>query len=231
MKQYIFIFILLAFTACSSSNEGPDTPPDPEGTTEYKMLYSNISGIPIGYGGRVTLTRENQFWVGGDDSWRFVSVGPVDCLGDITKIPKSGWTKEQFATPGNGYVIVRANGNESIFARIYVIDYVKEGKDIVGIKIKVQDYFNGDETEIKLSAKSVVLDESSTGGMYNTKDLYLNHVSCKIEAPKDYVPSLRFEDSRLRLRIYQGRSKENNPTLKFTSKGLKTEELAVTVFK
>jgi len=228
MKQYILLFLLLAFAACSS-DDGPDTPPDPEGTRETKMLYSDYVGIGIGYSNNLRIAPDNQFWVSGNDNWRFVSVGPVNKITDITHIPKSGWTKEEYVTPGNGYIIVHANSNESVFARLYAIEYIKEGDKTLGVKVKVQDYFNGDETEIGLSAKSVVLDKSSQSGMYNSEDLYLNNVSCKIEKPKGYTADLKFDDSRLKLRIYEG--KEENSILKFTSKGLPTEELSVSIKK
>ena len=231
MKQYIFIFLLLAFAACSSNKDNPDVPEDPPGTREAKMLYSDIQGIRIGYGEFLRINHSNQFWVSGDDTWRFISVGPVDGLADITSIPKSGWTKEEYVTPGNGYVVVQASGSECIFARIYAVEYVKDGNKTLGVKVKLQDYFNGDETEIGLSTKLVVLDKSSQSGMYNSEDLYLNNVSCKIQAPKEYTSSLRFDNSRLKLRLYEGGSKEKSPIIKFTSKGLPTEELSVSIKK
>jgi len=231
MKQYIFIILLLAFAACSSNNEGLDSPQDPEGTREAKMLYSDIQGIRIGYANFLRINHSNQFWVSGDDTWRFISVGPVDGLADITSIPKSGWTKEEYVTPGNGYVVVQANGYESIFARIYAVEYIKEGNKTLGVKVKLQDYFNGDETKIGLSAKSVVLDKENltSSGLYNADDIYLNNVSCKIESNMDYTPSLSFQDSRLALRVYRrGQATIEKPVLKITSKGLQTEELSVT---
>jgi len=122
-----------------------------------------------------------------NSNWLYASVGQVGGLGNVTKIPDSGWTTTLAVTPGNGYVAAcwgRNNSDEAMitFARIYVDNWTTAAgsSGIIGVEIKYQYPFNGTVTSIGLSQNSVSLDPSNSD-RYISSPFSLNKVSCVID--------------------------------------------------
>lgn len=164
------------FFVTGCSKDDPNSPnnsvPDPEGTIRASMRnWSN---------GRTALTPDNcsyPFCIGGDDNfsstgnglWRFVTIGKVNGLGNITKIPDSGWADYVAVLPGYGYV--GAGGYFSghsiagvTHVRIYVIDWITSTSGgIIGAEVQYQSPFpfKSDAKEITLSETTIELPVST----------------------------------------------------------------------
>ena len=80
----------------------------------------------------------------------FVSIPNVNKLGDITSVPKTGWSGKAVVKKGYGYVCYNSN-DEDYFYRILVEDAVRDddGK-IVGYNIRYQYPFCGKDIDIQL---------------------------------------------------------------------------------
>ena len=157
---------------------------DPEGTiTLLVRNYSNGSTqIPV-YNYSFGIDNGNNFY-SMNNVFLFASVGAVSGLGNVTKIPDSGWTTTLAVTPGNGYVAACWDRypNNSVsritFARIYVDSWTTAAGSggIIGAEIKYQYPFNGTATSIGLSQNSVNLVN------YTSSPFSLNKISCAISS-------------------------------------------------
>lgn len=167
--QCLFIFCLITFVIqFYSCGNGEDDPledgyvdpdkevPDPAETIQISMRNSN-NGKTVLDGG---IYINNDNFAGG----HFVSLGPVKGLGNITKIPTTGWAGEVAVVPGNGYVAYVDNeANRYRFYRIYVVkNLIGESNGIIGAVVKYQTPFKGEDKEIKLESNSLVF--PYTGG-------------------------------------------------------------------
>ena len=156
----------MMFSGCkkdeTSKNENPDNPEtpvlDPEGT-----MTANISeSTPI------SVYDENNFWMGGvywkspdnfllsghnGSYWCYLSIcnlGKINGLGNITKIPSSGFSTPMIASTdiacevGHGYVIkfdYKENGEtkKTVYARLFVVEsIISTTGGIMGAKVKYQ---------------------------------------------------------------------------------------------
>lgn len=116
MKMYRSMWLIAmlvvstAFVACSKDDGGdPDDPgskvPDPEGTMVLNMRNENNGGT--------YLRMENwpEIWINHSDNFEsyadrieFVSLGKMKGLGNITKLPETGWQSSVAVKPEYGYV-------------------------------------------------------------------------------------------------------------------------------
>ena len=129
-------------------NESTITDNDPEGTI-LMNLVNNDDDIcideewPYMY---VGMTPQNNI-----DTWyqsaQIVSVGKVNGLSAIKKIPSSGWAERCAATPGSGYVIRQLKRHPNDYSRtegykycrVYLVDFITSTSGgIMGAKIKYQ---------------------------------------------------------------------------------------------
>lgn len=146
-------------TGCAKSDaDDPDSPnsnisvPDPEGTVTVSLRNAN-SGKTYLDDYSIYIDKADNFTGG----W-FVSLGKVKGLGNVTRIPASGWSSTIAVVPGEGYVAY-SGGN---FFRIYVVRYTTNvANEIIGAEIKFQRPFAG-AGKLSLPKASVVFD--STGG-------------------------------------------------------------------
>ncbi|MDR2652786.1 MAG: hypothetical protein LBC68_10835 [Prevotellaceae bacterium] len=148
MKKIIFILVscLLATSmltvSCGSDNNNPAPDPnlpvpDPEGTISLSFYYGNSehSLLPNGtvymYNGRFNTI---------NSLGRFISVGQVAGLGNITKIPENGqWVDYISIFEGCGYIL-QAGG---LYCRIYVESVtVNSAGNVNTALIKYQSPFN-----------------------------------------------------------------------------------------
>ena len=91
----------------------------------------------------------------------FVSLGSMKGLGNVTRIPSSGWNEKAAVIPGTGYVAY----NNGEFYRLYVDSYtLNASNEIIGATIKYQHPFSPDET-IKLPLTSLRF--AASGGNQN----------------------------------------------------------------
>ena len=94
----------------------------------------------------VGMTPQNNI-----DTWyhsaQIVSVGKVNGLSAIKKVPESGWTERCAATPGSGYVIRQNKRHPTDFSRtegykycrVYLVDFITSTSGgIMGATIKYQ---------------------------------------------------------------------------------------------
>ena len=160
---------LLAFSAmaivlfsCTKVTNGGSTPasgstdispnanvPDPEGTVELKMRNADNGRTYLD--GFLYITSANNFRGG-----KIAALGPMKGLGNVARIPSSGWAEEVAVTPGNGYVVYYGNDK---FYRIFVEDFTlaAETEGIIGAAIKYQAPFYGlDEAPILENAQLTI---------------------------------------------------------------------------
>ena len=138
-----------------SGNDSGGTVPDPEGTVTANISTSSRINVDIGnsYGYIAWRSPDNFYLYGYQPTWSYdvvalsiCDVGSVKGLGDITKIPISGYTSpssENSAVAcekGHGYVVKIAfllNGSINaltINVRLYVVEPISSG----GAKVKYQ---------------------------------------------------------------------------------------------
>ena len=169
MKKLSFYFSLLAIaamavaaTSCTKEEIGsPGTDPgsdptvqvpDPEGTITLSMR--NDRGTYL-----------DNFYIDDADNFSggyFVSLGEMKGLGNVTRIPKHGWSSKTAVVPGTGYV---AYDSYDGFYRLFVTNYtVNSMNEIIGADVKYQTPFYPTET-IKLPLQ--VLEFGQAGGSQN----------------------------------------------------------------
>ncbi len=170
MKKHYFYFSLLAIAAMavaatSCSKEEIDPPvtdpgsdptvevPDPEGTITLSMR--NDRGTYL----------DNNFYIDDANNFSdgyFVSLGEMKGLGNVTRIPKHGWSNKAAVVPGNGYV---AYDSYDGFYRLFVTSYtVNTMNEIIGADVKYQTPFYPTEA-IKLPLQA--LEFGQAGGSQN----------------------------------------------------------------
>lgn len=125
-----------------NNNTGSVTAEDSYGSLAARLLIDGQDNFCF-YAGQ---------WNGGEIS----SMGPVDDLGGVKKIPEGGWSKKSAVQPGYGYVVrlkqdektsTSTDGQLTIntkkicrYARIYVVDWdVSTTGGIIGATIRYQD--------------------------------------------------------------------------------------------
>ena len=154
----------MAVAATSCSKEEIDSPgtdpgsdptvqvPDPEGTITLSMR--NDRGTYL-----------DNFYIDDADNFSggyFVSLGEMKGLGNVTRIPKHGWSSKTAVVPGTGYVAYNSYGR---FYRLFVTSYtVNSMNEIIGADVKYQTPFYPTET-IKLPLQ--VLEFGQAGGSQN----------------------------------------------------------------
>lgn len=134
--------------------------PDPEGTILLKMRNEDNGRTYIE--NHIYITKANNLRV---SDGLIAMLGKVNGLGNIARIPSSGWAQEVALEPGCGYV-AHYNGK---FYRIYVLTFTlaAETEGIIGAEVKYQTPFYGlDETPM-LEKTDFSFD--SDGGNDNTK--------------------------------------------------------------
>lgn len=170
MKKLSFYFSLLAIaamavaaTSCSkeeidspSTNPGNDPTvevPDPDGTITLSMR--NNKGTYL----------DENFYIDDADNFSggyFVSLGEMKGLGNVTRIPKHGWSSKTAVIPGTGYV---AYDSYDGFYRLFVTSYtVNTMNEIIGADVKYQTPFYPTEA-IKLPLQ--VLEFGQASGSQN----------------------------------------------------------------
>lgn len=169
MKKLSFYFSLLAIAAMavaatSCTKEEIDSPgtdpgsdpsvqvPDPEGTITLSMR--NDRGTYL-----------DNFYIDDADNFSggyFVSLGEMKGLGNVTRIPKHGWSSKTAVVPGTGYV---AYNSYDGFYRLFVTSYtVNTMNEIIGADVKYQTPFYPTEA-IKLPLQ--VLEFGQASGSQN----------------------------------------------------------------
>lgn len=169
MKKLSFYFSLLAIAAMavaatSCTKEEIDSPgtdpgsdptvqvPDPEGTITLSMR--NDRGTYL-----------DNFYIDDADNFsggHFVSLGEMKGLGNVTRIPKHGWSSKTAVVPGTGYV---AYDSYDGFYRLFVTSYtVNTMNEIIGADVKYQTPFYPTEA-IKLPLQ--VVEFGQAGGSQN----------------------------------------------------------------
>ena len=159
-KVFYFIFLaamLVTFVACGKDEPGggngqdnPTTPvPDPEGTITVSLLNKASGNTYLD--GTFYIDAANNFVSG-----QFASVGAVNGLGNVTKIPTKGWSNQVAVVPGNGYVAY--DYDQNIFYRIYVESYnLNTLNEIIGANVKYQKPFCPTTSKIKLPQTSITI--------------------------------------------------------------------------
>jgi len=152
----------------NASENSSNSAPDPEGTITVAMrsgnwMYTNAA-TKVQPDGCISsffyITTDDNFVGGSSDyydagnDWKFVTVGKMSGLGNISKIPKSGWAAPVAVTPNTGYVARCVNlvgdgyGNywsskDTVYVRIYVMDYIVDTSGgVIGANVKYQSPFN-----------------------------------------------------------------------------------------
>ena len=181
--------------------DDPPTPtPDPEGTitVSVRNASNGNTSVPLYSGefvhGGVSFGIDNGNNFHSGSAWRFASVGQVQGLGNVTKIPNSGWSQKCTVIPGYGYLAVCAYFNRMTFVRIYVDrEIIGAGSGgVIGYVIKYQYPFNGTANAIGLSATSIKKGESIT----------LNKVSCILNTSVIYTDiNFSFDGTKASLKI------------------------------
>ena len=201
------------------ANDGTGNVSDPEGTIILSVRNSSngYTYVPVDVSSDIAYTfiidGGNNFKGDISNYWQFANVGQVCGLGNVTKIPDSGWSPTCGVYPGYGYLGVCYNiygSNKITFARIYVDSYITSATSggIIGFVIKYQYPFNGTAEAIGLSVNSVKVNQYVT----------LNKVSCSSNTACNFL----FDETKVSLKFY------NAGTYTVSSPGLPDEQITVT---
>ncbi|MDR1562033.1 MAG: DUF5036 family protein [Dysgonamonadaceae bacterium] len=153
LLYFFLIGCLVATSMCiiaGCDKDDPDDPnnamPDPKGTILISVRNCN-NGCTYIYPDGVN---GSYFYIGSDDNffsyhssiWKFATIGKMRGLGNVTKIPTSGWATKVAVVPGYGYVGRHSDYNDTTYVRIYVVDYL-EGTSggVIGANVKYQSPF------------------------------------------------------------------------------------------
>lgn len=140
-------FAMLCAVGCEEQGSGDDVTPnnkpnldqvvdDPEGTISLKMRNENDGKTFLGDSGIYIDVADNF------SGAKFASIGAAKGLGNVTFIPRSGWTDKVAVNPGEAYVAY----SEGMFYRLYVEDYILNvSQEILGASVKYQYPFGGCE--------------------------------------------------------------------------------------
>lgn len=159
----------LCMGGCASGDDGTlpgggsgNELPDPPGTVTVQMRYAEYitSGnevkyvtYPVYIKESISLNANGNFtYEGHYSSGKFINVGPVRGLADVTSIPdvSSGWSDNSLAMPGYGYVSGWWSGSTDPYlcdpVRWYVVDYITDGLgNRIGVLAKYQYPFESEE--------------------------------------------------------------------------------------
>lgn len=163
MKMYRFMWLMAmlvvsaAFVACSKDGDGdPDDPgskvPDPEGTMVLNMRNENNGGTYL------RIENWPGIWINHSDNFEsidgteFVSLGKMKGLGNVTKIPETGWQSSVAVKPAYGYVAKWGNR----YCRLYVVqELLAAGTNgVIGAEVKYQYPF--EPTKLEVSPDSLL---------------------------------------------------------------------------
>lgn len=133
--------MMLLFIASCGDDEIAD---DPGGTvTVFMKNYSNLNSgtsiLPDGcdaYSGRLYIDGANNF---SGEYWEFSSIGSVKGLGNVRKIPESGWSDKIAVLEGYGYVgRYRYGCGPCLYIRLYVVEFMTSdgSQDVIGAQVK-----------------------------------------------------------------------------------------------
>lgn len=166
-KWLVAVVMACAIVACGDDDD-PNDPgnsvPDPEGTVLLSMRNWN--------NGRTYLeVNDGDMWIDVGDNFNgdsgrfsFVNLGKMKGLGNVTKIPTSGWAEKVAVTPGCGYIArVQGMRGGAGYVRIYVVDYIISAETtngIIGANIKYQYPFTP-EGVLSLESYNVTLGGAS----------------------------------------------------------------------
>ena len=115
---------------------------------------------------------------------QFVSVGQCKGLGNVTRIPKTGWASSVAVTPGCGYVAYVPYSNS--FYRLYVTGTMTDTSGgIIGYTVKYQTPFYGPDEELKLEKTS--LSFGKDGGSESVKVLNDNVIAFSVESTASWI--------------------------------------------
>lgn len=194
-KWLVAVVMACAMVACGDDDD-PNDPgnsvPDPEGTVLLSMRNWN--------NGRTYLEVDNgDMWIDVGDNFNgdsgrfsFVNLGKMKGLGNVTKIPTSGWAEKVAVTPGCGYIAQVSDMRGVQYIRIYVVDYIISAETtngIIGANIKYQYPFIPEEA-LLLNNSSVRLDTKA--GSSATVDIK-RYAAYDISVSSDWLKATKGE--------------------------------------
>lgn len=203
---------VLAMASCAKTEDdinsgNPDNPdisvPDPEGTITLSMRNANS--------GKTYLDDSNMYIDKADNftGGYFVSLGSMRGLGNVTRIPGSGWTSTLAVVPGEGYVAY----SNSRFYRIYVTGYtLNVMNEIIGAEVKYQTPFVGSGT-ITLDEEDRELVFLSEGGsrtvIFSNNEIVPFSVTSDIcDVTRHYVENFSFLSNGIVVTAPENKSSE-----------------------
>ncbi|MBE6321456.1 MAG: hypothetical protein E7073_00315 [Bacteroidales bacterium] len=151
--------LCLSLTSCSDDKDsGRDTnaavtSSDPIGTMAANLRNDNGDWVEIynydndGYnhiwidinGSNNLFFRAVSYNMNQEKTTQIVSVGPVKNIAAIKTVPEAGWTNAASAQPGCGYIAKRDFEGTTVYARIYVVEWMENTYGgIIGARIKYQ---------------------------------------------------------------------------------------------
>lgn len=153
LSRFIITLLTVFVTACSSDSpenteKTAPTIPDPEETVTvslYKNTGQNLDGMSVTVSDRLTSS----------NGCLFAHIGPVKGLGEITEIPRHGWTDSTPLRKGDGYVAYNPSYPHT-FYRIYVSNSASdEMGTTTGFQFKYQKSFYGTDETLTLDRSEV----------------------------------------------------------------------------
>lgn len=217
---YLLMLPLLCLLASCGDNEpNPDNPevavPDPEGTISVKMRYDHETSI----NGHIEIDDSYNF-VADYGSVSFVSIGPCKGLGNVTRIPKSGWASKVAVTTGCGYLAYVSGSNS--FYRLYVEGPMTDAVGgILGYTVKYQTPFYGPDEDLILETTSVSF--GNDGGYTSVKVMNENVIAFSVESSAPWIhakpastgSSFLFDEVFIRVDPAERESSEGLVTVKY----------------
>ncbi|GHV49775.1 hypothetical protein FACS1894181_09460 [Bacteroidia bacterium] len=246
MKKFGFIFLkcagalALCLLLSGCSTDDPDNPdsavPDPAGTVLVSVRNASNGSTFVNFDG-------GGFSIGADDNFtggsQFVTIGAMKGIGNITKIPASGWANKVAVVPGYGYVgrynlynVMPYNYVRVSYFRLYVVDYIESTSGgVIGADVKYlsPSHVKPDASAITVSKQNVNLDADPTNlvGENITVSPYLINWSASSSA--DWCCVFRADWDKFR--IWADRNDTNTPrtaTVTVKIEGLPDKTIQVT---
>jgi hypothetical protein len=156
LSTVLLIASVIFTVGCSNDNNGSGSVPDPAGTVIVSMRNANsgttyVSPFESSYAYGFIIDRGDNFTGDYTSYWDFATIGSVSGLGNVTKIPTSGWAAQAAVIPGYGYVgrFKRYNSQtrqyepSGEYIRIYVVEQILAAgtTGVIGAVIKYQAPF------------------------------------------------------------------------------------------
>lgn len=162
----LFMAGAFCFSACGDDKDEPDPNmpevvdpdkpvPDPTGTVTMRLRNDTETTL-----GNLEISADDNFQC---NRGKIACIGTVAGLGNVTAIPKTGWSSDMAVEIGKGYVYYNSSNEQ--YYRILTVDWLNAASNpdaILGVELKYQTPFYGSDEAISVENNNLLF--SGEGG-------------------------------------------------------------------